>query len=481
MAYRTVHRNQLNFLPPSIEEYVGPDDPVRVYDCFIDALDLADMGMELNFHQVGNSSYDPRAMLKLLIYGYSYGWRSSRKLERALHHNLSFIWLMGDLKPDHKTIANFRKNHKEVIKSILKQSVRLCIQLDLIAGNTLFADGSKFRANASINRHKKLESYESQLNKLDERIEQILAECEQVDQSECEQSLSLAQELQDQQVLKKKVENIVAEMKQSERPTMNATDRECVKTKGRQGSHSSYNAQIVVDEKHGLIVQSDAVAESDDKNQFTCQMEQAQQNIARPAQHGIADAGYWHTENLKQSVDQGLDVIVPTQQKALHQPKDKPFAKEKFHYDAQNDQYLCPEGKVLRLTSCDEKRNKRYYRMADRNDCHQCPFYTKDQCSTAERGRTIVRLKEEELKEQLEARYESESGQELYALRKSKVELPFGHIKRNLNCPSFLVRGVQGAKAEMSLLASCFNIVRMMTLLGGAGNTIKRLQQFKMV
>jgi transposase len=95
----------------SIEEYVGKEDPVRAYDAFVESVDLADLGIEIDEHQVGNSEYDPRAMLKLLVYGYSYGIKESRKLERATHHNLSFIWLMGGLKPDHKTIAEFRRQH----------------------------------------------------------------------------------------------------------------------------------------------------------------------------------------------------------------------------------------------------------------------------------------------------------------------------------------------------------------------------------
>ena len=104
MAYKYGTRKQITFLPDSIEKYVSEDDPVRVYDAFIDAINLNELGLEINSSNVGNSSYDPVAMLKVLVYGYSYGWRSSRKLERALYHNLSFIWLAGGLKPDHKTM-----------------------------------------------------------------------------------------------------------------------------------------------------------------------------------------------------------------------------------------------------------------------------------------------------------------------------------------------------------------------------------------
>ena len=118
MAYRHGNRGQMALLPQSIEEYVSKDDPVRAYDAFVEALDFDELGIEIDPNKVGNSQYDPRAMLKLFVYGYSYGVRSSRKLERETYHNISFIWLMGGLKPDHKTIAEFRRNNKKCVQAI---------------------------------------------------------------------------------------------------------------------------------------------------------------------------------------------------------------------------------------------------------------------------------------------------------------------------------------------------------------------------
>jgi transposase len=142
MAYRIGERYQMSLLPPSIEDYVGGRDPVRVYDAFVDELDFGQLGIEINPYKVGNSEYDPRSMVKLLVYGYSYGVKSSRKLERECYHNIAFIWLMGGLKPDHKTIAEFRRRNKPGLKKILRQCAQLCIKLKLIAGNVLFVGRS---------------------------------------------------------------------------------------------------------------------------------------------------------------------------------------------------------------------------------------------------------------------------------------------------------------------------------------------------
>ena len=130
MAYRYGNRHQMELLPLCIEEYVGSDDPVRVYDAFVETLNFNELKLHLDAHKVGCPEYNPKAMLKLLLYGYSYGLRSSRKLERATYHNVSFIWLMGGLKPDHKTIAEFRRKNKAVLKNVLKACARLCIKLN---------------------------------------------------------------------------------------------------------------------------------------------------------------------------------------------------------------------------------------------------------------------------------------------------------------------------------------------------------------
>jgi transposase len=192
MAYRYGNREQLGLLPPSIEEYVGEEDAVRAYDAFVESVDFLDLGIEIDEHQVGNSEYDPRAMLKLLVYGYSYGIKESRKLERATHHNLSFMWLMGGLKPDHKTIAEFRRQHKGALTKVLKQCVRMCIKLDLIAGNVLFVDGTKIRANAARGQSHDRAYYEKHLGELDRRVEKLMEESERIDEQQEGQGSSVA-------------------------------------------------------------------------------------------------------------------------------------------------------------------------------------------------------------------------------------------------------------------------------------------------
>ena len=475
MAYRYGNRDQLTFLPPSIEDYVAPEDPVRAYDAFVDTLDLEALGIELDPHKVGNSAYDPKAMLKLLIYGYSYGVKSSRSLEREVHHNLSFIWLMGGLKPDHKTISEFRRKNKKAISHVLKQCARLCIKLDLIAGNILFVDGTKIRANAASSQSHDRAYFEKRLVEIDKRIEELLAECDRIDQSEegLGSSVAMDKELAKAQRLKAKVKETLELFKEDGPNKINQTDPDSRVVKSRQGSHASFNVQSVVDNENGLIVNAQAVSDTSDVNQFARQIDQANAVLGKNCEVGCADAGYADTEELVKIDEQGIKVIVPSQRQALHETE-KPFAKSHFNYDKEQDCYWCPQGHRLKYVGTDSSSEKRHYQIHDRKVCHQCAHFGKDKCTTAKRGRKIIRGPLEEQKEKLEAQYEEEDSQEIYARRKARVEHPFGHIKRNLKTDAFMMRGLEGVEAETSLLATCFNLSRMITILGISG-LIKKL------
>jgi transposase len=474
MAYKTGQRNQLSMMPKTVEDYVVENDPVRAYDAFIEALNFSKLGIIESENRPGNTAYDPKAMMKLLIYGYSYGIRSSRKLERATYHNISFIWLMGGLKPDHKTIANFRRTNREALKKCLKQCAKLCIELNLIEGNTLFLDGTKIRANASINQTKTKEKLKKELIDIDSRIEEILKECDQSDAVESGSLVEMNDEFKDKKKLQNKISTLIKTMEIENKDKINCTDTECTNMKGRQGSHAGYNAQTVADEKYGLIVSTEVVNKNNDLEQFSAQIEGANKVLGKDCTIACADAGYANTTNLKKILDKGITVVVPSQKQALHKPvKDNPFSKDKFKYDKKKDCYICPENKELSFSYYKEDKNHNIYRIRKKGVCTVCKHYGK--CTKNKIGRSINRLKEEETKELLELMYATDAGQEIYKKRKEKVELPFGHIKRNLTGGAFLLRGLDGVNAEMAINATCFNIARMLTILGGVCPFIQKI------
>ena len=476
MAYRQAERKQRLLFPESLDEYISQEDPVRAYDAFVDALDMELLGIEFDPLKAGCPQYDPRIMLKILVYGYSYGVRSSRKLERALHHNLSFIWLAGALKPDHKTIAEFRRRNKKALKEVLKQCARLCIELDLIAGNTLFVDGSKFRGNVSLNNLWTAGRCQKYLSRLDQRIDEILAECDSVDEQESDDSslVELKAELLDKRKLKAKVEGVLEKLHTEELTRFNSTDNDSARMHGRQGSHAGYNAQIVVDDRHGLIVHSDVVNANNDLGQFASQIEQANQTLDKPCGTACADAGYSNGEELEKIESQGIAVIVPSSKQASGKEAGD-FDKSRFRYVPEDDVYICPEGIRLPYRRLNGGRGKREY-YPGRGVCPKCRHF--GVCTrNITTGRKIIRYENEEVRQKITARYEQACSQQIYSRRKQKVELPFGHIKRNLGVGSFLLRGLAGVRAEMSVMCSCFNMARLIGLFG-VSDLVKRFTAF---
>ncbi|HAH05234.1 MAG TPA: IS1182 family transposase [Elusimicrobia bacterium] len=464
MPYITGERKQGLLLPSSIEDYINPSDPVRAYDAFVDQVDITELGIQTEPNRVGAPEFDPRAMLKLLVYGYSYGVRSSRKLERATHHNLSFIWLTGGLQPDHKTIARFRRDNQAALSNILKACAHVCLKLGLVEGNTLFVDGTKVHANASMKNTWTEKRCLESLKDIDSRIARILSECEQADASEQgNPSLVKMREcLGKQGKLKEKIQGVLKDLQAGQKNATNTTDPESVRLRSNGRLGVGYNCQSVVDDKHGLIVHSDVVQASCDSNQFSLQIEKAQQALGKPCATACADAGYASTEDLKKSLDEGMDVIVPSARQ-VKDPSSR-VKKEHFAYDAKDDCYRCPQGHLLRYIGDHKQTKSRIYAVGDPEQCRQCPLFRR--CTNSDQGRRVERLFLEDVRERIEQRYLQADAQAVYRRRKLRVEHPFGHLKQNLGIRSFLLRGLAGVKAEAALAATAFNLVRITTILG---------------
>ncbi len=338
----------------------------------------------------------------------------------------------------------------------------------LIKGNSLFIDGSKFRANAGVGNSWNKEKCEEKLKKVEENIEKIMKEAEELENQESEAGslVKLDEKLLKQKNFKKKIKEIVKIIEETGQKTLNTTEPESVKAKSRQGTHACYNAQSSVDEEHGLIVNAEVVNQNNDLNQLSNQISQSTEVLGKKPQRATSDAGYFSLPDIDK-VAKDIEVIMPDRmqaQKENDKHELKAFSKEEFKYDKSRNEYICPEGKILECkgTVRTEPRKTRY--RASGKECRSCVNFSK--CTKDNRGRTVVRMKEEELHESLKEVYNSPKGKERYKLRKEKVELPFGHMKRNLGAGQFLTRGLKGVNAEFSLLSSCFNLSRMMTIIG---------------
>jgi transposase len=472
MAYIKTDRNEISFFPPCVDDYVGPQEPVRAYDAFVEALDFAELGI----HEIpgGNADeYDPRVLVKILIFGPSYGIRSSRYLERACRHNMSFIWLTGGVKPDFRTIGRFRRKHAEALKKILKQCVRMCLRLDLIEGNVLFVDGTGIRANAGVKNSWSVEQVEKRIHKIETEINLAvnIAVAQDIDEEKLSSLDELREDLRDKERLKAAVAEFAV---MSGRSKLNTTDKDSVIMQTRQGTHSSYNAQVSADGKHGLVVSAEALSEAADRNQLSKDVDTATATLGKAPSTVCADAGFYSLKDMAK-VDEKTTLVVPSGKLAHEERKGAipAFDKSNFIYDEDRDTYTCPMGQVLAYHRDSSKGQRSYEGSGD--VCRACKHF--GICTKSKTGRSISREANEKLAEKLSSLYKSPAGHAIYRLRKQIIEPVFGHWKHNLGARQFLLRGTAGVNAELSILSTGFNLVRMITILGGVQAAIQAIKK----
>jgi transposase len=468
MAYKTrVDRQQQILFPETLDEYVSEDNPVRFIDAFVSQLEMMEMGFARALPaKEGTPGYDPRDLLRLFIYGYLNRTRSSRKLEMETHRNVEVMWLVGKLRPDHKTIAEFRRKHPEALKKVAREFTLLCKKLGLFEGSLVFVDGSKFRAVNNKDRNFTQPRLEKLLKLIDDRIAEYLSELEEQDRQEEGQAgardAKLREKIESLKERKARYEGYGAQLKESGESQLSLTDPESRRMKLRGDLDVCYNAQIAVDPKHHLIVTEDVTNQVNDEEQLAPMAVAAKEALGVEALEVSADRGYHNGAQVVKCEEEGVTPYVPAPQTSKNQGRGL-FTKEAFRYSAEQDAYRCPAGQWLSLSTTAEVkggRTLRYY--ANRKACAGCPL--REQCTSSKDGRRIMRTPEEERVDAMARRLKGRP--ELMLQRKSTVEHPFGTLKRWWDGSYFLLKGLRKVRGEFSLMTLGYNLRRVMNLLG---------------
>lgn len=448
-------RDQLNFIPLSFDELIDENNPVRVIEAFIEMLDMEQLGCKYaKPSKTGRPPYNPKDMLKLYIYGYFNGIRTSRKLERECKRNIELMWLLKSLTPDDKTISDFRKDNKKAVISTFKQFSMLCQELNLIGKEIIAIDGSKFRACNS--RHKSytkrkvakmLEYYEECAKKYIELME---------NDEPTEPICNLNQKLEKALGRIKELNELAVEIKEKGEISITDPDSRHMSV-SNNGTDIAHNVQTAVDEKHHLIVAVDVTSNAQDNGQLKPMTEKAKAELEVDEITVLADKGYYNGECLKHCFENGTMAIV-SRQKIGNATGNPDYAKDKFVYDEEKDIYICPMGKKLkRVSKVGSKRtNYRCYQ------CKECP--NKDKCTTSDTGRRISPTEYEEIYQRADKLFAENFG--LYKKRQMIVEHPFGTIKRALGYTYFLTRGNENVKNESYLHCLIYNLKRVINILG---------------
>lgn len=453
-------RSQTSLLPPSVEDYVPEDHPVRVIDAFVDSLDVVDMGFDkARTAGTGRRPYHPGDLLKLYLYAYLNQTSSTRRLEKECHRNLEVLWLMKQLAPDFKTLADFRKDNGPAIKRVCRQFVLFCKQAGLVSGHLVAIDGSKFKAAASKDQALTRQQLEKQVGKLERKIDHYLGRLAESDQ-QAEPDLNQAKvndalaylrthkaELQD---------DLQALVDNDQSQTCRTEPEARLMKSGREGMVVGYNAQNAVDAEHQLVVHHELTQAGTDNQQLEPVTDVTRQVLGGDLETVVADGGYSNGEQIHTTQEADVKVAVPTNRAVNHQGSGEFFQKRDFTYLPDDDAYRCPAGQLLHYKT--HNRKQRMYLYA-RTGCNQCPLQAR--CTTADR-RWVTRHFHEEALEQAR----QHATPERMVRRMATVEPTFATLKRLLNKGRLTCWGLASAHSEYSLGVLSYNLMRVINILG---------------
>jgi transposase len=460
-------REQRVLFPEVLDDYISEDNLVRFIDAFVDGLEMEELGFDRTApKETGRPPYDPRDLLKLYIYGYLNRVRTGRTLERECQRNVELMWLMRKLRPDFKTITDFRKDNRKAFRGVFRQFVLLCKGLGLVGGELVAVDGSKFKAVNSGQRNFSQKKLEERLKKIDEKVERYLDEMDRGDEEGKDTEISAAELKQKIEKLKERkgrYEELLKELGASGQSQVSLTDPESRAMALTPRGEVSYNVQTAVDQKHHLIVEQDVTNEGLDNHQLFTMAQKTKQMLGQDELQVVADMGYYNHEELKRCEEAGIKTYVSKPLVSKNTARGL-FGKEKFVYEADGDCYRCPAKERLDFrfeTQEGDKKFRYYWTQA----CPGCAL--KAQCTTDPRFHRIKRWEHEAVLERIEQRVNANTV--ILKLRKQLVEHPFGTIKFWNDQRHFLMRGLEKVKAEFSLSTLAYDIKRALNIVGVRG------------
>jgi len=462
-----VDRSQSTLFPECLEDWIGEGNPVRVIDAFVEELDLAALGFgEVDPEATGRPSYHPSVLLKLYIYGYLNRVQSSRRLEREAGRNVEVMWLTGRLIPDHKTIADFRKDNGNAIREVCARFVDLCRQMGLLATPSVAIDGSKFKAVNNRDKNFTRGKVERRRAQLEESVARYLSQLDTADRHEPTEALAAKTERLEEKLAKLKEEmaklaTIEARMLAApdQQVSLSDPDSRSMATSGRGSGVVGYNVQVAVDTEHHLIVAHEVTNSGSDRSQLANMAKQAKAVLHAEELAAVADRGYFNSPEILECAEADITVTLPKPLTSGAKSQGR-FGKQDFVYVPERDVYRCPAGEPLtyRFTAEEHgKRIRRYWTTA----CPKCPLHS--QCTTGPERR-IPRWEYEHLLEAVQKRLDANPG--AMRLRRETVEHPFGTMKARMGATHFLTKTLPKVAAEMALSVLAYNLTRVMNIVG---------------
>jgi transposase len=460
-------RKQATLFPEYLEDWIDRDNPVRAIDGFVDKLDLCGLGFDgVAPEATGRPSYHPSGMLKLYIYGYLNRVQSSRRLEREAARNVEVMWLTCRLVPDHKTIADFRKDNGAAIRRVCAGFIELCRQMGLLTTSSVAIDGSKFKAVNTRDKNFTRNKVARRRAQLEESVARYLAQLDTADRQEPSEELAAKTEH-----LKEKLVKLGSEMQRlaaieklmlaspDQQISLTDPDSRSMATSGRGSGVVGYNVQVAVDTEHHLIITHEVTNSGSDRAQLANIASRAKEVLGVDKLEAVADRGYYSGEEILACDNAGIAVTLPKPMTSGMEARGR-FGKQDFVYLSDEDVYRCPAGEKLSYHYTNEENGQQLRRYWT-NACRDCAL--KPRC-TSGKERRITRWEHEHVLEAVQKRLDKNP----HAMRQRRetVEHPFGTLKMRMGATHFLMKRLPKVATEMALHVLAYNLTRVMNIMG---------------
>ena len=460
-----LERDQLLLLPEAVDDYVGSDNPVRFIDAFVDGLDLTAAGfLRVEAKAMGRPGYAPGDLLKLYIYGYLNRVRSSRRLETECHRNIEVLWLLRTLKPDFKTIADFRRDNRAAFRAVFRQFVLLCRRLDLYGRELLAVDGTRIKAVNNKDRNFTRSSLREFIRRADEWLEDYLKRLDEGDVEDGAtgggaRTKNLAEKIAALNEKRGRYQAMLAQLERTGEDQISLTDPDSRAMAAHTKVGVGYNVQVAVDAKNKLIVEQAVTNQVVDMGLLTETSEPAREILGVETIDVVADRGYFKIEDIEACEQAGCVPHVAKPQRGSS-VREGLFRKDEFRYDAGLDAYVCPAGKLLTPIRRGRMRDLERTDYGNPKACRACQL--RPRCTND--ARSVFRLENEDVLDRMAERLKARPA--IFDRRREVVEHPFGSIKQWMYQGAFLMRGLANVRAEFSLTALAYNLRRALNILG---------------
>ena len=454
------NRSQINLFPVSLDQSIEHDNEVRLIDLFVNSLPLDEYGFKVDFGENGRPGYHPGVLLKLFIYGYLNRIRSSRCLEKESKRNIELMWLLEQLQPDHNTISNFRRDNKKGIKKVFRATVKMAKNFDLIGGQLLAGDSTKFRAQNSKKNNYNQKKINRHLEYIENKLESYHAELANNDGYN-DQKEQIKLEIQKQEERKANHKAIEQQIQETEEQVSTSDPDSRQMIVRNNITEVAYNTQSTVDSKHNIPIDY-KVTNRNDSKAMGGMLRRAKSILVTNSFTALYDKGYHTGSEFKTADSLGVEVLVAILSVAAQAPNPE-YNVENFINNKQEDCYICPQKNKLQTTGKIHKAKTYTFKRYVTKACIKCPV--KQECSKAKYGKAIQRSEYQELIETNKKRIEN--NKDYYRKRQSIVEHPYGTIKRQWGFNYILTKqGIDRAESDVGFMFTAYNLRRIINIMG---------------